>query len=284
MLLGALVLALPFLGLALLLTTEQRLLPINPINKDGLLGLALAGSGVYAYTIGLLILRIWAGTLSTGFLLTTAIRSFLLMMMGYALGLMGVFQLRKGILAPFLYFGLGLFPALGLEILHRRFRQVFAPEPPGAEYLKWEYLDGVTNFDIERLKTLGIFNIQQLARVEPGWLSLCTHYPLARVVDWIDQALLITYLREDILSARQFGIRSATDLRMLYREATRSDLPDLNKLDESERSRRRAGQAFKDIANMKRGKLFQEELLSIGSSLNDDVLVDLLDCFHNRRC
>lgn len=72
-------------------------------------------------------------------------------------------------------------------------------------------LDGITDDDIDRLSEEGIVSVHALAFCSPAKLYFNTVYPLARVCDWQDQALLIEYfgksksqnLRENV------GIRGA---------------------------------------------------------------------------
>jgi hypothetical protein len=85
--------------------------------------------------------------------------------------------------------------------------------------LSLAYVDGLDDPTIDRLAELGITNVQNLATTPPIDLTLKTLYPFRQVVDWIDQAILITSLREHILEARQLGILRASDLRAVYLQA-----------------------------------------------------------------
>ncbi|WNG34889.1 hypothetical protein F0U61_15455 [Archangium violaceum] len=278
--LGVLLLAVPFFCLALLLVTQG----IDGMNPDGLRGLELAGCGIYVYTLGLAIFRIRTAALSAEFVMSSALRALILMVLGYVLGSIGFFRPTESVSAAFLYFSLGLFPSVGMKALNQRLRQALTPDAPGTEPLPLSYVDGITEQVAERLEELGVFDIQHLARVEPGWLALRTLYPLSRIIDWMDQALLITYLREEILHSREVGIRGAIDMRAIYRQLQRAGAsgfsPEEARLQEarSERSLK----VLQELAN--KSKLSIETLQHIGATLQGSSLVDLLACLQNGCC
>ena len=63
-----LLLAVPFFSLALMLVNRG----LDRMSPDGLLGLELAGCGIYVYTLGLSIFRIRTAALSAEFVVTHA--------------------------------------------------------------------------------------------------------------------------------------------------------------------------------------------------------------------
>jgi hypothetical protein len=65
------------------------------------------------------------------------------------------------------------------------------------------FIDGLDGGVIDILDALGIWDVQHLATSEPGELTIRT---LNRIIDWIDQAILISYLHRNIADARLFGI------------------------------------------------------------------------------
>jgi len=58
--------------------------------------------------------------------------------------------------------------------------------------------------------------VQHLATAEPGELSDRTLLPLDRILDWIDQAMLIRYVRKHIAVCRPMGIRGAINLALVH--------------------------------------------------------------------
>lgn len=277
--LGALLLAVPFFSLALLVSSG-----LDGMNPNGLRGLELAGCGIYVYTLGLAIFRIRTAALSAEFVMSAALRAIILMVLGYVLGSIGFFQPTKSVSAAFLYFALGLFPSVGMKALNQRLRQALTPDAPGTESLSLSYVDGITDQVAERLEELGIFDIQHLARVEPEWLALRTLYPLSRIIDWMDQALLISYLREEILHAREVGIRGAIDMRSIYRQTRHAGASDSSP-EETRLLDARGEQSLEVLQELaSKSKLSMGTLQRIGGVFQRSSLVDLLACLQNGCC
>ncbi|HEX8435999.1 hypothetical protein, partial [Archangium sp.] len=178
-----------------------------------------------------------------------------------------------------------------LQALRRRVQTIFQPTVPSQEALSLEYVDGVNDRISERLEELGISDIQHLASADPGELTLRTLYPLARSIDWVDQAILVTYLRDKVGAARQMGVRGASDMRELYQDArwhVGEGAPELRTasarlgsapelLDPSQRART----LLQDLAT--RSGLPLQALYNIGSRLSEDYQVDFLAYLRNRR-
>lgn len=228
-LLGTVALAVPFLMVAVLSDGPHGLgtyaLGMEPDKvpggdaQEGLRGLVFAGYGVFVYTLSLLIYRMNAAALSSEFLIGSALRAIITLVLGFTAGVVDVFAFATQPQTLFLYFVIGAFPSWALEALRRRVKALFKPNAPGEERLSLEFVDGITDQVAERLDELGISDIQHLATSEPGELSLRTLYPMTRIMDWMDQAILIGYLREKIVVARQVGIHGAIDMQLAYRDA-----------------------------------------------------------------
>jgi hypothetical protein len=89
-------------------------------------------------------------------------------------------------------------------------------------------LDGIDIYDRTRLSEEGITNIQALARHDFVDLMLSTRIPVARLIDWVDQALLYQHLsHQDRLHLHGYGIRTATELL----HAAKSDVAQSDKTD-----------------------------------------------------
>ncbi len=229
---GALVLTIPFLVVAALYHSFQTTvfgLGSSPSKDtafsgiDGIRGTVLAGFGAFAYLLALLIHRVNTHALSAKFLLTSAARTFIALVLGFLAGGAGLFGfLEDGPPKSLLYFAVGAFPSFAMASLRRKAREVFKRPAPGTEPLSLELIDGVDDMTAERLGEVGISDIQHLSTTEPGELTLRTLYPLERVIDWIDQAILATYLRNHMTDAQALGLRGAIDMRGLYKQATRT--------------------------------------------------------------
>ncbi|HLM46907.1 MAG TPA: hypothetical protein VK458_23750, partial [Myxococcaceae bacterium] len=258
---------------------------------EGFRGMVFAGFGIYVYALLLIIHRIQAAALSSEFLMGTTARALITLVLGFIAGRM---ELVKAVgtenQSVFLYFILGVFPSWALHALRRRVQTIFQPAVPSQEALSLEYVDGVNDRISERLEELGISDIQHLASADPGELTLRTLYPLAQTIDWVDQALLITYLRDKIGSARQLGLRGAIDMRETWLEARGSPLrgletgaatvridPTLELLDAGLRART----LLQDLAT--RIGIPQQALYNIGARLSEEYKVDFLAYLRNRR-
>jgi hypothetical protein len=116
-----------------------------------------------------------------------------------------------------LFFLTGLFTDWALTSLRSRARTVFNPGEIGCDRLPLCLVDGLDDGVIDILDEVGIWDIEHLATSEPAEMTMRTLYPIVRILDWIDQAILINYLRrEGIAAARLFGIHGAKDLALLY--------------------------------------------------------------------
>jgi hypothetical protein len=109
-----------------------------------------------------------------------------------------------------------LFPGLVRRALSRRGAAFFGPHEQVDESLPLSLIDGIDDDTIDRLSEMGISDIQHLATVDPIEFLLKAGYPPMRVLDWIDQAMLVTYVRRRITATRVYGIRGAIDFAVLY--------------------------------------------------------------------
>ena len=78
-------------------------------------------------------------------------------------------------------------------------------------------IDGINLYDSTRLETEGINDIPSLAKSDVVSLMVSTRLPIDRIVDWIDQAILILLLDDDgqdvderVIRLRHLGIRTAS--------------------------------------------------------------------------
>lgn len=207
--------------------------------EEAIKGLVLAGYGAFFYLLVLLIYRVNATALSPKFLVTSTLRVSIALVLGFLAGLAGLFDVVSSETQRSLLFVLvGAFPSYAGASLQRKAREWFKRPIPGTEPLPLELIDGIDDLIAERLGEMGISEIQHLSTTDPGDLSLRTLYPLERVIDWIDQAILITYLQEHIVEARQLAIRGAIDMKgtyYAYLKATTGSRPSVKQGGESRR-------------------------------------------------
>jgi hypothetical protein len=188
------------------------------IEAKAMNGFIFAALGAFVSVMWRMIKRINSNALTARFLFTAALRSAIAMMIGLAAGQFDLF----GFLNPngpreTVLFLTGLFTDWALDALRSRARTVFDPVAnQTVDQLPLNMVDGLDDGVIDILDEIGIWDIEHLATCEPSELTLRTLYPFNRVADWIDQAVLINYLRRNIPAARDLGIRGAIDLMLLY--------------------------------------------------------------------
>lgn len=108
------------------------------------------------------------------------------------------------------YLGPSLTPVLRRTL--RQFRPLAKPRL-GSEHHPLRELEGMTPWEEARLNEQGIEDAQNLITANIVDLLISTRVPVARLVDWIDQALLILHIDQHARQAlRRVGVRTATDL------------------------------------------------------------------------
>ena len=113
-------------------------------------------------------------------------------------------------------FGIGVFPRIIWQFVQGAFRRVGVAIPGLRTESPISDLDGLTVWHEARLEEEDIENVPNMATADLVDLLLNTRLPPDRIVDWVDQAILYTYLgprargRRDELRAH--GIRTATAL------------------------------------------------------------------------
>ena len=237
----------------------------GPILGETRRGVVFAGLGAYVFALQLLIGRINTGSLTARFLVRLSAQSAIAVILGVVAAQLGVgFAVATERQSLFLYFLLGLFPGLVRQALQRRGRSIFAPDDPGNEPLALSLIDGIDDDVADRLQEMGVSDVQHLSTVDPIDFMLKAGYSPMRVLDWIDQAMLITYVRRRIVAARVYGIRGAIDLSVLYQDFDPKATGDTSAAVEAAR----ANVIVHALAV--RMELPQEVLLSIGRAMMDD--------------
>jgi hypothetical protein len=111
-------------------------------------------------------------------------------------------------------FSLGFFPYLATRWFSRLAHSALSERQHRADQFPLGLIDGISPLHESRLLDEGIDNLQNLASASIEDLLCHTRYSAQQVVEWIDQAVLYTYLeRSEIDSFRRGGIRSISDFR-----------------------------------------------------------------------
>lgn len=135
-------------------------------------------------------------------------------------GAMNVFKFKSSLMA--IAFLTGMFPERFLTYLTNLFKRFVNPDGLNTNELSLYRIEGISMAHKERLEEIGIDNAQNLATYSLTQLCLETPYEARTLLDWIGQAKLLCYVKEDIDKLRDVGIRSVFDLVHVRR--TENDL------------------------------------------------------------
>ncbi len=106
----------------------------------------------------------------------------------------------------------GMFPERILQYLIDLYQKYFAPDVLNEEILSLYKIEGISLQHKERLNEMGIDNAQNLATASLTTLLIETPFGARLILDWIGQAKLLCYAKENINGLRQAGIRTVYDL------------------------------------------------------------------------
>jgi hypothetical protein len=180
--------------------------------------------GAYFFAINLVLRRYARGDLRPKAYTAITVRVLVVVILGWLVGAIVDQSTPGALVAAFL---IGIVPETFLtflrEVYNRQFVARFAEDYESTPPL--HHIEGMDIYDRARLLDEGVANIEALAHHDIVDLLLETRIPAARLVDWVDQAILYlhiadpvpgdgrrsgsTTLRSDL---RRLGIRTATDL------------------------------------------------------------------------
>ena len=201
--------------------------PKQGITYNGVQGMMYAGLGAYIAVLYYMVARLYANALSSRFLLTSALRSASAVVIGWVFGIVGVTALvaptpsgghaTTGALASNgVLFLIGLFHNSAIDMLRTRAMKLFGRAQHDEDEIELTTIEGIDLTTADLLAEYGVGSVQHLATAEPGELSDRTLLPLDRILDWIDQAMLLRYLRKHIAVSRPMGIRGAINLALVH--------------------------------------------------------------------
>jgi hypothetical protein len=175
--------------------------------------------GAYWFILQDLVRRYFRDDLKTSAYVSVSARIIVVVVLVATMSLLPMPPQQQAVLA----FLVGVFPQLGVQMLKtgvgklgKRMLQNLERRYPLSE------LDGLSVWDEARLAEEGIEDLQGLTTANLVDVLLHTRVPIARLVDWLDQAFL--YLRMPDGDAgkavrgrlRSLGIRGATDLERVW--------------------------------------------------------------------
>jgi hypothetical protein len=115
-------------------------------------------------------------------------------------------------------FSLGYFPTLAIRWFNQIANSALGINQQQTNSLPLSVIDGISQFHETRLRDEGIDNVQNLASVKIDDLLLNTRFNAQQVLEWIDQAILHTYIDSGtIQSFRRGGVRKVSDFQDLWR-------------------------------------------------------------------
>lgn len=117
-------------------------------------------------------------------------------------------------LALYAFFA-GMFPQRALQYLQDKIHFMKLNEKKNAEPLPLQMIEGIGMFERTRFLEVGVDNAQNLAKSNFIELIIRTPFTPREIIDWIGQARLYIYFKEDIKHLRKAGIRTIFNLQLL---------------------------------------------------------------------
>ena len=112
----------------------------------------------------------------------------------------------------------GMFPERVLQYLINLYQRFVNPDNLNNDFLSLYRIEGISLSHKERLEEIGIENAQNLSTASLTKLCIETPYEARILLDWIGQAKLLCYLKQDMGKLRSIGIRSVFDLLKVERK------------------------------------------------------------------
>lgn len=103
-------------------------------------------------------------------------------------------------------FAVGVFPVVAWQITRNLMVKVFRFALPSLQpEMALDCLDGLTVWHEARLEEEDIENVPNMATADIVSLLISTRFPADRIIDWVDEAILLTYLGPNQVSKSQQG-------------------------------------------------------------------------------
>jgi hypothetical protein len=199
--------------------------------------LTMAFLGAYIWSCHNIVRRLIAGDLAPIEYFNTSLRMILApllsLMVSFLLQASGAPRFLQQSL-PVIAFMTGMLPGVVLVYLEERMRALLKISRHDAPDLPLAMIEGLNRYHAMRLGEVGVDNAQNLAEAHLVELILKTPFNPNQLIDWIAQARLYVYVKDDLERLRRYGIRSAFDLADLAPDEVRiaqiarlAELPDL---------------------------------------------------------
>jgi tetratricopeptide (TPR) repeat protein len=220
------------------------LLHFNPTLLEGYLGpqperialtMFFAFLGAYVFSISHVFRRFITYDLQPGVYLNVVVRMLTVMVLGILLalasestfpGLFPASALPVQEILPLAAFAIGYLPDLGIRWVLSAASRLLGNLNLTENSLG--SINGISIWHETRLRESGIDNTQNLEACDVRELLLSSRFSAQQLMNWIDQAILVTNVSSDLLrELNHHGIQNITTLRMIVAARGFEGLPDL---------------------------------------------------------
>jgi hypothetical protein len=184
--------------------------------------IAMAFSGAYVWSIQNVFRRLATVDLPPGAYYGVAVRMLFSIFIALMLYYLLMSDTQAGFMQnalPVTAFLAGMFPQRALQYIQERVQFTSQKQSEGrSDPLPLSMIEGIELFQRVRLAELGIDNAQNLAQANGIDLLLRTPFNPRVLWDWIGQARLYLYFKEDVNKLRMAGVRTIFEFKKLGRE------------------------------------------------------------------
>lgn len=187
---------------------------LQPLRLQSMMVMSLAFLGAFLWSTQNILRRLNAGDLSPSVYFSAGVR----MTLAPVLSLMVSHVLRQTNAEPMtssslpaIAFLVGIFPDEALQFLKEKLH-VFSLQSRSAHDLPLSMIEGMGVYHRARLAEVGVEDAQNLASANFIELVVRTSFNPNQIIDWIAQARLYVYFKDDIVALRRCQIRSVLDL------------------------------------------------------------------------
>lgn len=190
---------------------------------ETMLVIAMGFAGAYAWSVQNIFRRLVTVDLPPGAYYGAAVRMLFAIFVALMLHYLLKFESENDFVnytsnnvIPVTAFLAGMFPERALQAIQERVNFTSQKErQTRADQLPLSMIEGIEIFQRVRLGELGIDNAQNLAQANGVELLLRTPFNPRLIWDWIGQARLYLYFKEDMNKLRSVGVRTIFEFRNL---------------------------------------------------------------------
>lgn len=193
-----------------------------PLIRQSLAVLSYAFFGSFIWSAQNIIRRLIASDLSPSVYYSAGIRiilaSVVALVVSFVIGKEGsinLFDFKASLTT--VAFLTGMFPERLLQYLINMYQYLVNPDKLISNSLSLYRIEGISLSHKERLAEIGIDNAQNLSSSSLTQLCIETPFEARTLLDWIGQAKLLLYVKENMDALRSVGIRSAFDFMKVKR-------------------------------------------------------------------